>query len=172
MLLYTIVMPQLTEEQLAKLYPTAKTYDELQAKREAIDEIRRPKFVALKIASWTALCVPLIASVFYFLAKVTVGFTSGDTITTLSSVCISLLLVGFNAVFVYYMWWLAESIASKVILATSRMYTLLAATLIGASTAYFYAVEYGINGLLAVAVTTSFTFMLSAGIVSILLKRQ
>jgi hypothetical protein len=164
-------MPKLTEEQLAKLYPAAKTYDELQAKRAELDEIRRPKFVALKIATWTALCVPLIASVFHFLKKVTVGLTSGDTIATLSSVCIGLLLAGFAAAFIYYMWWLAERVASKTILATSLMYTLLAGVLIAAIAAYFYALEHEISALIAVASITSCTFIASVGIVGYLLKR-
>lgn len=164
-------MPKLTEEQLAKLYPAAKTYDELQARRAELDEIRRPKFVALKIATWTALCVPLIAGVFHFLEKVAVGLTSGDTITTLSSVCIGLLLTGFAAVFMYYMWWLTESIASKVILATSLLHVLLSAVLAAAVVIYFYALEHEMNALFAVVLMTSCAFIASMGIVGYLLKQ-
>lgn len=60
----------LTPEQLSKLYPTPKTYDELREERKQLDayhESQRPKFAALQITATMAVLVAVALAIIGFI---------------------------------------------------------------------------------------------------------
>jgi len=125
-----MLMPKLTEEDLAKIYPTPKTYDELQTERELREEAKRPKFVAAKIALWASLFVPVVAITGYAALRVARSpETIGSSMAVLAGVCIVILLVIVGLAALYYLWSLIESLASKTIIATSLFSAALLAIL-------------------------------------------
>ena len=169
---YTKAMPKLTGEELAKLYPRAKTYDELRMGQKQLHELRRPKYIALRTATWTALCIPTTTLTYSLLTKVGLGILSGSTVATLSSVCLSLLLLGFAIAFIYYMWWLIDGVTSKVLITTTLLHASLGGVLVGALALYFYAIRHGHSSLLATAATALVVFVVAFGITTFMLKKQ
>lgn len=127
-------MPQLTEENLAAIYPTAKTYDELRAERKQLQEQRRPKHVAPKIACFTSFSVPVVTVAYFIIQRVasTMLSTSGGpgaSMAVLTGVCFLILagIVGLGVL--YYLWWLIDGLASKVFVNTPLLYLFLGGVL-------------------------------------------
>lgn len=124
-------MAQLSEEKLARIYPSAKTYDQLQAERNLLEERRRPKFVALKIALWTSLSVPIVALVYYGAQRVgltalrTAGPGSNGSMTVLAGVCLVVLFCIMGLVMLYYLRSLIDGLASKALTNTTPLYLVL-----------------------------------------------
>lgn len=125
-------MSKLTEEDLAKIYPNAKTYDELQAEHGLLKEQQRPKFVAPKIAFWTSLSVPTVALVYYGAQRVgltTIGGVgpgqTGASMTVLAGVCLVVLFCIIGLVILYYLRSLIDGLASKTLTNTTPLYVVL-----------------------------------------------
>jgi hypothetical protein len=132
-------MTQLSEEDLAKIYPTAKTYDELQAERELRREQGRPKHMPIKIALWASLSVPIIALIYEMAQRVgltTLNSAAGQTnasMTVLTGVCIVILLGILGLASLYYLWSLINGLASKTLVNTTPLYFMLAGALLTAT---------------------------------------
>ena len=151
-------MPRLTGEELSKLYPKAKTYDELQAKHEKIKEIRRPKFVALKIASLTTLIAAAGLGVYATILWLLPSFESGSTGTTMFGVCVALLSAVFGIAAAYYLYSLIDGIASKVFINTTPLYVTLALMLCvcGGVSSLLLAMEFSVLGVVPFVIPTAF----------------
>lgn len=118
-------MPKLTGEELSKLYPTAKTYDELQQEKEQRQEIMRPKFVAEKIAFCMALGIVVVCTVYAFISGITGTFNDGSVEATMTGVCLTTLLVLLGAAALYYIYKLIDELVSKTIVTTPQFYAML-----------------------------------------------
>ncbi len=119
-------MPKLTGEELSKLYPQAKSYEELRAEREQIKEVRRPKFVALKIALWTALIVPVALTVYHTVLRLILSIEPESIDGALFGVCLAILAAVVGLAIVYYLYSLIDGVASKIFLSTTPLYFTLA----------------------------------------------
>lgn len=125
-------MPQLTEEDVAKLYPRAKSYDELQTEREFREAERRPKYASARIALWASLSVPAITIPYYAsLRIVAVAYpvaasgSSSSSMAVLAGVSLIILLSMIGLAILYYLRSLIDSIVSKTIVATRLFYLVL-----------------------------------------------
>lgn len=145
-------MPHLTEEQIAKLYPRAKTYDEIQAARKDRDEQRRPKFVALKIAFCASLAILIVTTTLYFIQQIlsrmflATGTGTGASLMILSSVCGLIILGALCLSSLYYLWSIIDGIASKTIALTALFHASLIGILCIAAAIgiFFYLQGHGI----------------------------
>ncbi len=125
-------MPQLTEEDLNKIYPRAKTYDELEAARELRAEQARPKLVALKIALWTSLCIPAVVVPYFAALHVVATANTSSSMEVLAGVCFVVLLGIFSLFCLWYLRSHITTLASKVFVSTTLLYTILVAILAAA----------------------------------------
>ena len=165
-------MAKPTGEELSKLYPTPKTYDEHQADLREIQEIRRPKFVELKIGIWTALFIPVVVVVCRIVVGITATFRPGaETVAVLSGVSGALLSVAAGLGALYYLWWLIDSVASKVIVAPSMLYASLGGSILVALGLCLY-ISYELSMVIAVVGTTLFTFIVAVWLTGFILKKQ
>lgn len=166
-------MAQLTEEELARLYPTPKTFDEQQAERAVIDELRRPKFPALQMSLWLAASVPVMLVVYHansYLVSALNEFSSTGEV--LAGVSFGLLTLILGVLLLYYFYTQFDALVSKTISATPVLYRLLAGMFFatGASFTALGQLERSDTGV-AVA-TTLVAFALSFAVISYVLKRQ
>lgn len=151
-------MTQLTEEDLAKIYPTPKTYDQLEAEKKQREEEARPKFVALKIASWMTLSVPTVIITWYATRHIVATFRAPSSMAILAGVCLTMLVCIAGLAILYYLWWLIEKLAYKTMVATS-LFKLIAVSVLaiaGAVGALFFIYEY--NVIVIAAVTMPLVF--------------
>ena len=113
-------MPKLTGEELSRIYPQAKTYDELHAQREAIKEARRPKFVAIKIASCTALIAAVALAFYQIILRLLPLFESAEVGSVMLGVCSLVLSVIISLVTIYYLYSVIDDVASKILASTTQ----------------------------------------------------
>lgn len=160
---YLNYMSQLTEEELAKIYPRAKSYDELQAERAAREEERRPRFIAAKIATGATLAIPTVVITYLVAIRVTAITPTSSSMSVLAGVCIVILICIAGLAILYYLWSLIEGLASKVIANTPLLYLLLVGILCiaGAIGSALYA-HY--DTIAATAAATLWTFAASYGV--------
>ncbi len=118
-------MPKLTGEELSKLYPRAKTYDELQQEKELRQLAQRPKLAAEKIAFCVALGVLTVFTVYTLVSRVAGSFSDGSVEATMTGVCLAMLLVLFGAAILYSIYKTIDGLVSKTIVTTPQFYTLL-----------------------------------------------
>lgn len=125
---YTKSMPKLTGEELSKLYPHVKTYDELQADRARMDEQRRPKLVALKVAFAAALGVlgiPTVYLIYRMASELISGADEGSISIVMTAVFSSIFLIVVCLAVLYYLYTFIDSLASKTMAISTPFYLLL-----------------------------------------------
>ena len=152
MLLYTVTMPQLTEEELAKIYPAAKSYDEVQEEREQLQEKRRPKLVALKVGAYVAAAVAFTITAYILTTKLIkatipeVG-SAASTASVMIGVFGMCLIGAVTIGIVYYLYTLTSSLLYRTFAASSFPTALLGAVFVATVTlAWFFAAERSIDG--------------------------
>lgn len=163
-------MPKLTGEELSKLYPKAKTYDELQIEREQTEEARRPRFVSLKVALWTTLIAVVAIAVYQAVLLLFPSFESGAVVDVMPGVCGAMLSALLGMAAVYYLYSLIDGVASKVFLNTALLYgaLLIVLCICGGLGALLTYLEY--SAIVVAVIATLSTFILSL-LVTVVLKR-
>lgn len=154
-------MPKITEEDLANIYPRAKSYDELQAEREQREIAGRPKFVAAKIALWASLMVPVAFAVYFVMLYLMTTIRAGSTGGALFSVSFATLsaVIGLSAV--YYLYSRIDDLVSKTVASSSILYGILAVTLCAAGGMGATLQSHGYNLITAIAAATFTVFVVS-----------
>lgn len=173
MLGYTVLMAKPTGEELSKLYPTPKTYEERQADLREIQEIRRPKFVELKIGIWTALFIPIVVVVCRIVVGIAATFQPGTgTVVVLSGVSGAFLSIAAGFGTLYYLWWLIDSVASKVIVDPSRLYASLGGIIFATLGLCLYILRYEFSLFQTTTGVTLLTFVAAFWVTRSVLKKQ
>lgn len=164
---YTTSMPKLTEEQLARLYPTAKTYDEVQAKHAIRNEIRRPTFLILKVGFQTALGVAITLTTYHLLSRLitTTSFASmGGTMTTVCGVILAgIILVAI----LYYLYSLTNALLSVTYVNPTLPMGLITSIFFLAIVVFWFLLQANYNHIAISALLVVTTFILACCVVTI-----
>ena len=157
------------KKELSDLYPKPKTYEQLEAERERIQQARKPKFVALKLATWSAT--------FVFIALATYGavtlimnshLSSAGAVIAGTSFSFLVCLVGMAAAF--YLYTLIKSLLTKVSLSGAALFTALLVVFVLSGLLMQLLVHYRTDILLSAAATLSFDFLAAYFVLGLLLK--
>ncbi|HCH33965.1 MAG: hypothetical protein UY35_C0019G0010 [Candidatus Saccharibacteria bacterium GW2011_GWC2_48_9] len=119
-------MNKLSEKDIASIYPTPKTYNELQEERVQRELSRRPKNVPTKIGSWTALGVVTILGVQQIVPYVT-AYDLSSAGGVLFGVTFSLLAVLATGAMLYYLYAQTRGLVDRVLDSPGRVYAQLIA---------------------------------------------
>lgn len=166
-------MPALSKEKLAEIYPTAKTYEELQAEREIREQKRKPKLVAIRIATWTTIILfaffTLYESSFYIL-------TESKQIESLDSIDFNLVITALlgliSLVVILYLYTQIKKLATKTITATPALFGSIMIILATNGVVYRLLVEYEQNHWDILALSPPITFLLVYGVTKAILKKR
>lgn len=119
-------MNKLSEKDIASIYPTPKTYDELQAERVQRELTRRPKNVPARVGGWTTLGIVTILGVQQIVPYVT-AFDLSSAGGVLFGVTFSLLAVLATGVMLYYLYTRTRGLIDRVLDSPGRVYVQLIA---------------------------------------------
>lgn len=121
---YTNTMNKLSEKDIASIYPTPKTYDELQAERVQRELSRRPKNVPAKIAGWTTLGIVTVLAVRQIVPYVT-SYDLSSAGGVLFGVTFSLLAVLATGALLYYLYTQTRGLIDRALDSPGRVYVQL-----------------------------------------------
>lgn len=165
-------MPKLTGQELSDLYPKAKTFDELQAATQEIQELRRPRLVPIKVATWVTLGVVSILVAYYLIARI-MSNLSDDAMQVLTSVGLSGTIAVGAVAMVIYLRSLIDELASRIIVSMPLLYTALG-TIVGISGSIFGVfVQYiGYDSLFTASLVLPFVFFATYAATLLIMKHQ
>ena len=164
-------MPKLTPEDLSRLYPQAKSFDELEAERRLRDLERYPRFVSEKISLCTALCGATVFAVYHLVLRTMAGSLSSAG-SVLSGVSFSILVLAAGMATLWYLYSLIDGLVSRVITAASLLYGALAGVLFVSGLVHATLARFAIVGMPAIATTLLLSFLLAYFSVRLIIRHQ
>lgn len=165
-------MPKLTGQELSDLYPKAKTFDELQAASDEIQELHRPRFVPAKIASWTTLGVIAVLVVSRQIEGI-MSNLSDDAMQVLTSVSFAGILALGAIAILLYLRSLIDELASKIIVSMPLLYTALGVILCITGSIFGVFVQYlGYDGIFTASLVLPLAFCATYTAVACIIRYQ
>lgn len=97
-------MSKLRGKELSKLYPNPKSFNELETEQRIREERRKPRFVVLKISTWSILAIGLVIGAYWLISFIIMHNLSsaGDVIFAVFS---SFFIAMATLAIVLYLGW-------------------------------------------------------------------
>lgn len=172
LVVYTTSMPRLTGEELSELYPKAKSFDQLRAESAQLQELRRPRLVALRIALCTTVCAVALLIAYRLIIHTIPTSQNNDPQVALVGVGMIGLILAATLAVLWYLRSLIENVVSKTIAAPALLYTSLIAALLLAGAGFSVLHFFLHDEVLEIALLLGTTFILSLLAVMSILRNQ
>lgn len=165
-------MPKLTGKELSNLYPKAKTFDEMRAESKQIQELRRPRFVPAKVATWVTLGGITVLTAYYLIARI-MNDLSDDAMQALTSMSFAGIIAVGAVASVFYLRSLIDGLASRIIVSMPLLYTMLGIILCIGGSIFGVFVQYlGYDGLFVASLVLPFAFFATYAATLLLINHQ
>jgi hypothetical protein len=164
-------MPIPSGKDLSSLYPTPKSYDELEAERELRELDRRPRFVSIKISLWTTSGVVVSLLTYQLVSYLMIDKVSslGEAMFAVST---SILLSLTALAALLYLCSRINNLVARVLASTTALYVALASILIVTSFTLTMLKQYQHSGALAILGVLLFNFLATHLITKSILEKQ
>lgn len=161
-------MPKLNGKELSDLYPKPKTYVQLKAERKEAQLARRPQFVALKIALWATLTIPIALAAYHFIVGVMNNLSSTGAVLAATSFSFLICLIGIAAIF--YLYTLTNGLILKTSLSATTLYFALLIILVASGALLQLLVQSQVSVSVAALPVFLFNFLATYFAVRFLLR--
>ena len=162
-------MPKLNGKELSELYPKPKTYEQLKTEREQAQLARKPRFVALKIASWSTAAVFTVLAAYNLITLImTNRLSSAEAV--LSGVSFSFLACLAAMAAIFYLYTLINALAPRTPISSTILYTALPIILVISGVLMQLFVQNRLNTLLAMFLALLFNFAVTSLAIRFLLN--
>lgn len=164
-------MSKLSGKELSDLYPKPKTYEQLKVEQEQAAPARKPRFVAPKIALWSASAIFTVLVAYEFIVFF-IGSNLDSSFAVISGVSASFLVCAAAMAVLFYLYTLAGNLLRKTLLSSTVLYVSLSIVLIACGYVLQVLLQNQLPLAIAGAIVLLVTFSITYFVTKFLLKHS